>query len=345
MVSVTASGLVTAVGFNAESTLSAIRAGISGVKPENLWDYEAGEYIAGARVRLPQWSETVDKLADLLAPAIVECWEAAKPLAPDEIPVFVGLAGPDRPRRPEGLERRLFELLNQRLDGRLSPESRTIAKAQVSTLIAIAAAERAIADHRARACIVAGVDSFLDRWVAADYFKRRRLMCPSNSNGFSPGEAGTAVLIQPTAPAPDGSLEILGVGFGRETGPIESDEPLLGDGLTNAIGEALRAAGLRMVDAAYRITDLNGEQYKFKEAAIALTRNGPGAVWPKLFELWHPIEYVGEVGAAIGPLVLALGLHAGRHGYAPGPIALCHFSNDDGERAAAVTRYSGVPRS
>lgn len=344
-VSITASGLVTAVGFNAEATLAAIRGGISGLKPENIWDYESGEYIAGARVPLPQWWESVDKLADLLAPAVLACWQAAAPLQPEDIPVFIGLAGGDRPRRSPMLERQLLELLNQRLEDRLSRESRTIARPQVSAIVGVAAAERLFAEGRARACIIAGVDSFLDRLVAAEYFRRRRLLSPSNSNGFSPGEAGTAVLVQPTASAPAGSLEILGIGFGRETGPIESDEPLLGDGLTGAVRDALRAAGLRIVDAAYRITDLNGEQYKFKEAMIALTRNGPGAVWPRLFELWHPIEYVGEVGAAIGPLVLALALHAGRHDYAPGPVALCHFSSDDGERAAAVTRYNPARQS
>jgi 3-oxoacyl-[acyl-carrier-protein] synthase I len=341
-VSVTASGLVTAIGFNAESTLSAIRAGVSGLKTENIWDYESGEYIAGARVALPHWWESVDKLADLLAPAIVECWDAASPVPPEAIPVLIGLAGPDRPLRPADLERQILDLLAQRLEERMSRDSRTISRSQVSALAGVAAAERLITEHRAEACIVAGVDSFLDRWVAAEYFKRRRLLCPSNSNGFSPGEAGAAVLVQPTATAPPGSLDVLSIGFGREVGTIESEEPLQGDGLSNAVGEALRKAGIRLVDAAYRITDLNGEQYKFKEAMIALTRHGAGAVWPRLFELWHPIEYVGEVGAAIGPLALAMALHAGRNGYAPGPIAVCHFSNDDGERAAAITRCESL---
>ncbi len=62
---------------------------------------------------------------------------------------------------------------------------------------------------------------------------------------------------------------------------------------------------------------------------------------PKLFDLWHPIEHIGDVGAAIGPLVLGVALHAGQKGYGIGPTVLCTFGNDNGERAAAVVT---VPR-
>ncbi|HME70681.1 MAG TPA: hypothetical protein VKM54_12555 [Myxococcota bacterium] len=338
-IAVTGYGLVTAVGFNAATTLSAIRAGVSGIGQVNLWDYETGEYISGGRVLLPQWWESVDKLADLVSPAIQECYAAARPFEPKQIPILLGLPGPDRPRRPADLERQVFELVNQRLDGRVCSESVAIPRTQVSALAGLREAERLLASGRFPACIVAGVDSFLDRWVAREYFKKRRLLTAANSNGFNPGEAGTAVLVQRSDLAAKGSLEVLSLGFGRERGTIESDEPLQGDGLTNAVRDALRGAGISIFDAAYRITDLNGEQYKFKEAMIAVMRSTQGTRrWSRLFELWHPIEYIGEVGAAIGPLALALALHAGRKGYAPGPIALLHFSNDDGERAAAVVR-------
>ena len=53
-------------------------------------------------------------------------------------------------------------------------------------------------------------------------------------------------------------------------------------------------------------------------------------------ELWHPIEYLGEIGAAILPCLLAWTAHALRHGYAPGPRALCHIGSDDGQRMALV---------
>lgn len=99
-----------------------------------------------------------------------------------------------------------------------------------------------------------------------------------------------------------------------------------------------------MTDMDYRISDLNGEHYGFKDATYLQARlDRPPAgqkVDPSWFmDLWHPIEYVGEIGAAFGPLALALALEANRKGYAPSPMTLCHFSNDDGRRGAVVANY------
>ena len=93
-----------------------------------------------------------------------------------------------------------------------------------------------------------------------------------------------------------------------------------------------------MRDVALRVTDLSGEHYKFKEAAFVAGRLDTSARSTPL-DLWHPIQYLGEVGAAILPCLLAQALHAGRFGYAPGPISLCHVGSDAGERAALVAKY------
>jgi 3-oxoacyl-[acyl-carrier-protein] synthase-1 len=165
------------------------------------------------------------------------------------------------------------------------------------------------------------------------YLDKRRVLTSINSNGFSPGEAGSAVLLASAGSSTSGELEILGTGLEREESTIESEDPLRGNVLTKSIGEALEKAGLSIQEMHYRIADLNGEHYKFKEMIFAMMRyeREPG---PKLFDLWHPIEYIGEVGAAIGPLVLGLAFHAGQKEYCVGPTVLCTFGNDNGERAA-----------
>jgi 3-oxoacyl-[acyl-carrier-protein] synthase I len=131
---------------------------------------------------------------------------------------------------------------------------------------------------------------------------------------------------------------VLGMGLARESAPIESEEPLRGGGLALAIGEAFRESGLTIQEMHYRITDLNGEHYKFKEMTFAMMRYERKPK-PKLFDLWHPIEYIGDVGAAIGPIVLAVALHASRKRYGIGPRVLCTFGNDDGERATLVVNF------
>jgi 3-oxoacyl-[acyl-carrier-protein] synthase-1 len=186
--------------------------------------------------------------------------------------------------------------------------------------------------------IVAAVDSLIRQDLAKHYLSKKRLLTPKNSNGFSMGEAGSAVLVTSGDARPEGQLRIMGMGIAREKAVIESEEPLRAEGLIQAIREAFRDGGVTYDDVQYRITDLNGEHYKFKEMVLAMMRFQRKPK-PKLFDLWHPIEYIGDVGAAIGPMILGLALHAGQKGYGVGPGVLCTLGNDEGERAALVARY------
>ena len=119
---------------------------------------------------------------------------------------------------------------------------------------------------------------------------------------------------------------------------MESEEPLTGAGLTGAVRGALSQAGLSLSDVSYRITDLNGEHYKFKEANFAAGRLMSESR-TEVFALWHPIEGIGNVGAAIGPCALAVALDAAREEYAPGATVIVHLGNDGTERAAVVLKY------
>lgn len=338
ILSVKASGLVTAIGFNSSTSLAALRAGISGVKEANLWDAESGEYLPAAKVDLPQWWETTGKLAELVTPAIHECLVAAEPTPPEQIPFLLGVAALNRPHRFEGLDDQLLDKIEYRLGLQHHPASKIIPRGRVSAVVGILEAIRLIKDRQVPFCIVSGVDGFLRQNVVEAYIEQQRVMTPNNSNGFFPGEAGAATLVGPNLEKTGDVLQILGVGMARETATIESDQPFKAVGLTQAIREALSNAGLTIFDMAYRITDLNGEHYKFKEATIATARFENKPV-ERPFDIWHPIEYIGEIGAAIGPCTFAVALHAGQKGWAPGACALCHFSNDDGERAAVVVRF------
>jgi 3-oxoacyl-[acyl-carrier-protein] synthase-1 len=333
-----ASGMVTAVGFNAPASLAAMRAGIRNVNETNVWDAETGTLLAAGKVPLPQWWVGLGKLADLAAPAILECFQAAKPVPAANIPVLLGVAPPDRPFRFAELESQILPAIEHRLGSRLHPASRVISRDHISVVAALRDAGDLIANKKALYVVVAAVDSLLDQDLADYYLEKRRLLTPINSNGFSLGEAGSAVLVKAADAGPDGELQILGMSLGREKATIESEEPLRGQGLTQVIREALREAGLTTQECHYRIADLNGEHYRFKEWALQTGRFVRKPT-PKLFDLWHPIEFIGDVGAAIGPIILAVALHASQKGYGNGPTVLCTLSNDDGERAALVVNY------
>jgi 3-oxoacyl-[acyl-carrier-protein] synthase-1 len=333
--SIMASGMVTGLGFNAPASLAALRAGISAVGKIHCADRESGESLNGAKVNLPHWWEGVGKLADLVGPAIQECLTAARPEAVEDIPWLIGVAGRDRPGRPQDLEHQLFEELGARFGRKLHPESRVLPMDQVGCAFALELASGLIDDGKARRVVVAGVDSFLSQPMLDAYVEKRRVMTPGNSNGFFPGEAGTAVLVGAADSFGGDQLAILGWGFARETALIDGTDAFAGHGMTAAVKQALGNAGVALTDVAYRLTDISGEHYKFKEALFAAGRLSSGER-DDILDLWHPIEYLGEIGAAILPCLLAQAMHAAQEGYAPGPLALCHVGSDSGERAAIV---------
>ncbi|MGE3904281.1 MAG: hypothetical protein AB7G48_20950, partial [Nitrospiraceae bacterium] len=207
------------------------------------------------------------------------------------------------------LEQQILGKLQERLGFRIHHRSEVIAHAQTSAAIGLQKAAQWFGQEQLPYCIVAGAESLIDQELANYYLSQRRLLTPNNSNGFVSGEAGSAMLVSVASKDQESVLEILGVGVAQEMAPIESEEPLRGEGLIQAVGHALRDAGLAFDDLQYRISDLNGEHYKFKEMVFVMLRY-ERKVKPKLFELWHPVEYVGEVGAAIGPIVMGVALHA-----------------------------------
>jgi 3-oxoacyl-[acyl-carrier-protein] synthase-1 len=340
-VAIKASGMVTAVGFNAPASLAAIRAGIRNVNVTNLWDKYSGKFLPAGRVPLPHWWIGVGKLAELVAPAIDECLTAAQPIPRSDIPVLLSVSSPDRPCRLPSLDQQILQGVQDLLGHPLHRDSGIIRRDHVSIAVGLLRARELIEKKQAPCCIVAGVDSLIQQDLVEYYLDKRRLLTEHNSNGFSVGEAGSAVLVVPGGPHSSGELQILGIGMAREEATIESEEPLRAEGLIQAIRAAFAASATTYEDVQYRITDLNGEHYKFKEMVQAMVRFQRKPK-PKLFDLWHPIEYIGDVGAAIGPIVLGLALHAGQQGYGNGPGVLCTFGNDDGERAAMVTRYQSA---
>jgi 3-oxoacyl-[acyl-carrier-protein] synthase-1 len=329
------SGMVTALGYNAPSTLAALRAGISAVGETNWMDFESGEPLRGAKVDLPHWWEGLGKLAELLAPAIHECLQMVELESRMSIPVLIGVAPPDRPGRTPGLDQALLDEVYDRLEIPRHPLSALFPDGQTGCARALIVAETLIGRGQAARVVVAGVDSFLHQPTLNGHMEQRRVMTPSNSNGFFPGEAGCAVLVGPAGRTDSDELWIHGHGFAVESATIDGTEPLRARGLTEAVKQALRTAGVSLKDVAYRLTDLSGEHYKFKEALFTVGRLTSSDM-KSAIELWHPIEFLGEIGAAILPCLLGVAMHAAQEGYAPGPLALCHVGSDGGSRAAFV---------
>jgi 3-oxoacyl-[acyl-carrier-protein] synthase I len=255
---------------------------------------------------------------------------------PEMIPLLLCVAERDRPGRLDGLDDRLFDALQAELRVRFHPRSAVLPQGRVASALALAHARQLIYEERLPFCLLAGADSLLVAPTLAAYEQKERLLTSQNSNGFIPGEAGAAVLVSRPGVGTGESSELvcLGVGTGQENATIESEQPLRADGMVEAFTAAFRDAERTIADVDYRITDSNGEQYWFKEAALAVTRTL--RVRKELFDIWHPADCIGETGAAAGLCALGVALAASRKQYAPGPNALCHFSSDGAQRVALV---------
>jgi 3-oxoacyl-[acyl-carrier-protein] synthase-1 len=288
-------------------------------------------------VPLEQPWRGIAKLARLLAGPLHECLELIPDVPPERVPVFLCVAEEDRPGRLEGLGDPLFFQACELLGVRFHPKSRVIAQGRVGGAVGLHHASRLIHEESLPYAIVAGVDSYLVGGTLRAYDERDRLLTPANSDGFIPGEAGAALLVGP--PGARQGLVCLGMGFAVEHATIESEEPLRADGMTAAIRDALSASGSTLGDLDYRITDIAGEQYQFKEAALAEARLL--RQHKEEFDIWHPADCIGEVGAAALPCMLGVALFAAAKGYAPGPRPLAHLANDDGKRVALVLRAQG----
>jgi 3-oxoacyl-[acyl-carrier-protein] synthase-1 len=252
------------------------------------------------------------------------------------IPLLLCVAERERPGRLDGLEEHLFDELCKELGAQFHPSSVLVPHGRIAAALALKGARQLLYEQGIERVLVAGADSYLAWPTLRAYQDKRRLLTPQNSNGFIPGEAGAAVLV--SRPHAQGKqLRCWGLGFAVEQAPIESDEPLRADGLTAAFKAALDDAGVQMHDLDFRITDISGEHYYFKEASLALSRTLRRL--KENFYLWHAADCVGETGAASGIIALAVAKAAGERNYAPGPGAMLHFNQDNGRRAAVVAAY------
>lgn len=333
-IAVIASGMVTPVGFSATASCAAMRAGIDGAD-ETRFMFD-GQWLTGCPVPFEENYRGREKLLQMATGAIRECLDAAGDTPSHEIPLLLCLAEPERPGGFTMADASILDEVQERLGLRFHAESKAIARGRMGGVEALELAD-AFLKARAPLVILAGIDSFLNTATLSVYHSLGRLKTEENSDGFIPGEAGAAALLGAAGRSGGPELCCLGTGWGKEPAFIGSEKPLRADGLVQAVRQALQDSGCTYKDLDFRVTDISGEQYGFKEAALALTRTLRER--KDEFDIWHPAEYIGEAGAAIVPVILGTAQAAAQKGYAPGPGILCHVAADGQDRAAFILRY------
>ena len=328
-----ATGLVTSVGLSAPASCAAIRANVANPTQTRFVD-SSGEPIMAHQLPLEQPWRGRTRLVEMAALALEECLVTIARKEWAHIPLLLCLAEPERPGRLEGLDEHLLTELQRKLQVEFSPQSRIIPQGRVSALVALEVARDLLSSSFPYAVILA-TDSLLTGPTLSQYERNGRLLTSRNSNGFLPGEGAGAVLV---GPAPHHAhLVCAGVGFAIERANIDSEQPLRAEGLGQAIRNALGESGCALQDIDWRITDLAGEQYYFKEAALAVSRIL--RVRKEELDLWHPAECIGETGALAGLAGMVVAEAACRKSYANGPNLLLHAGTDGGQRSAAVLQF------
>ena len=328
-------GLVTSVGLSAPATCAALRAKLSNPSETRFID-SGGEWIMAHQVTLEQPWRGLTKLAKMAALAIIEVLVDVDKTQWDRIPLLLCVAEAERPGRQHGLDDALFESIRAELGVQFAVQSAIVAHGRVGVAVALAQARALLAEGPFERVLIAATDSLVSWPTLSHYEREGRLLTANNSNGFLPGEGAGALLVG-RSDASVSELLCTGIGFARETAHLESGEPLRAEGLSQAIKAALTDAGCEMHHMDFRITDLSGEQYYFKEAALALSRTLRQR--KEEFDIWHPAESTGEQGAAAGTAVIALADAACRKAYTKGPNILAHMANDAGQRAALALRF------
>ena len=327
-------GMVTPVGFSAPASCAAIRAGLDGIRQTRFKFRD--KWLKGGLVTFPDGALGIEKLALMARMAIDECLTPLRPGASQETALLFCTAERERVGRV-GAQGGLFDELVgvQPRASRFHPSSRLFEAGTTGAVSALELASQLIAHAEVRYAVVAGVDSFLTAGTLRAYHDADRLLTEDNMDGMIPGEAAAAVLVARRSDQP-GAVQCLGIGWGREEALPGTDRPLRGDGLTQAYKAVMADAGLGYESLDYRLTGIGGTHREFKEAALALARTM--RTNRAEFEIEHPADCIGSVGAATVPLLLGMALAAARRGYAPGPGVLCHCGDDNGLRAAIILR-------
>ncbi len=190
--------------------------------------------------------------------------------------------------------------------------------------------------ERLDVCLIGGVDSLLDGEYLFDLLEQGRLLTEVTPAGLIPGEAAAFAVLESRRHAER-----------RDARPIArvskphldrephrgGEEPTTGEALSRVLAAAIPDARCRPASIGRVVSDLNGERWRFMELGFADARVMRGM--PPDWQVIHPADCFGDVGAASGVAAICVAARALQRGYAHGEAVPVCSSSVDGARAAA----------
>jgi 3-oxoacyl-[acyl-carrier-protein] synthase-1 len=340
---------ISPVGLDGEGTCAALRAGISRVSECDLYQPmptgpEAAEDETLKAALVPDLDTDVDgldRLVSLALGALRGLIDRAQ-LARAELPrtgLLVALPAPDAATSSWKLAQTFMPALLARagIRGLAGTQLAVDQSGHTGVLSLIGRAAALLAAGTVDQCIVLGVDSYidLDRLHALDI--AYRLKSQRGLDGFIPGEASVALLLERTVPrTPTRRRSLARLTLPRlatEPQPLTGDRASTGAGLATALEGALCEL-LEPRPPGWVLCDLNGESYRAFEWGLVRVRLA--AQLADRIVVQHPADCIGDTGAACGGLLIACATQAFVRKYAREPVATIWTASDGGSRAAML---------
>lgn len=337
---ITGLGAVTAVGHSAPETFAAIRAGIAGFGDHPWFDVETKdpgwdpkEMLTAAMVSTCDPAiEGRERLVELSVTALKELVRntSMRRADLDRTALLMALPVDDDVVRGWQLGATFAGELCSRAGLPLLPERHLDQSGHTAVFNLLHHAERLLGTRGISRCILLAAETFHDEARLALLDERFRMRSERAVDGYMPGEGAVAVMIE-RPDGPHGELaRIAGITHGDEPHPLTSELSSTGRGL----GTVLRALLPNGGGQPWLVCDLNGESYRSFEWGLMLTRLSPEL--DSVARLDHPADCVGDVGAAMGGILLAHCARAFERGYAPNDRALLFAAPDGPARVGVV---------
>ena len=350
LASILAVGMMTAVGVGAGQTAASVRAGIARIRETSVYDrrFQPFKMALLPDEVLPPLEPSLEALVGLTARQTRMLRLAAPALREvlievprsDQVPLILGT--PEAlPGRPDPAGEKFLEHLATQSGMKFNvPQSQVYPYGRAAGFMALKEGIECLQTGKAKYVVVGAVDTYLDLYLLGTLDMEGRILAEGVMDGFVPGEGAGFLLL--SANANDSSDKepiafIAGVTTGVEKGHRYSDEVYRGDGLASTVQELFTTVPTLAEKVRTVFAGFNGENFWAKEWGVTYLRSKDQ--FDDKFRMEHPVDCFGDPGAALGPLMLGLGVIGAQKGYLNGPC-LVWCSSDRQERGAAIIQKS-----
>lgn len=332
---VVAIGARTPVGRDALSTAVAVRAGVSRIASHPFMIDRTGEPFKVAMDSLLGSDNRLGRMRELALGALTEVFAQLPATLDGSIPVFLALPEPSRTFPREAADE-LCRSLTNRSVGQRRPSVTPMPEGNAGAVRALQRAIATINRDPSACCIVGGVDSFIDADVLEALDDAGRIASASTRWGFPPGEAAAMFAVcGPEFVRRHGVAvlaKVAGAATAREPNCMNTKTICLGVGLADAMRQAAEMAGGPITK---QYCDLDGERYRENEFSYAVLRVNASS-FVNSIDYVAPVDCVGQVGAAMGALLMLLPIALHRRGVDVGPRPMAWCGSENGLRGAVV---------